>query len=140
MGSHESFARKDDVVAGSERAFGITFAVVCSLIALYQAFRASPYWWLSGLLAVAFLGLGTMAPRMLRPLNVIWFRFGLLLHHIMNPIVMGLLFFGAVVPIGLLMRVLGKRPLALGKDPAVSSYWITRSPPGPAPKSFKDQF
>jgi hypothetical protein len=53
---------------------------------------------------------------------------------------MGILFFLVVAPIGLLMRLTGKRPLALEFDPPAKSYWIERSPPGPLPGSMKNQF
>jgi hypothetical protein len=64
----------------------------------------------------------------------------LLLAKITNPVIMGILFFLIVAPIGLLMRMAGKRPLPLGFDPAAPSYWIKRDPPGPLPGSMKNQF
>jgi hypothetical protein len=57
-----------------------------------------------------------------------------------NPIVMALVFFGTVLPTGLVMRALGRDPLRLKRRPNVNSYWIERRPPGPAPESMKDQF
>jgi len=76
----------------------------------------------------------------LRPLNRLWLRFGLLLHAVMNPLIMGLLFYGTVMPIGLLMRLFGKDPLNLKRDAQASSYWIMRTPPGPAPDTMSNQF
>jgi len=73
-------------------------------------------------------------------LNKLWFHFGLLLHKIVSPLVMGLLFFVTVTPIGLLMRTLGKTPLKLEFDKDADSYWILRDPPGPAPDTMKRQF
>ena len=69
----------------------------------------------------------------LRPLNRLWLKFGLLLHKVVNPIVMALVFFGTVLPTGLIMRVLGKDLLRLKRQPDANSYWIERRPPGPAP-------
>jgi hypothetical protein len=57
-----------------------------------------------------------------------------------SPIVLRLLFYVAVMPVGLLMRVPGKDPLRLRRDPDAASYWIDRMPPGPAPDSMKNQF
>lgn len=140
MGSHETFDRPDDVKIGSERSFGLVFAVVFTLIGGWQIYRDHAWgWWLLGFAAL-FLLAAFAAPRLLRPLNRLWFRFGLLLHHIVNPLVMGLLFFGAILPIGLLMRALGKRPLHLSFQPGATSYWVPRQPPGPEPDSFKNQF
>jgi hypothetical protein len=53
---------------------------------------------------------------------------------------MAFVFFGAVLPTGLIMRALGKDPLRLKRRPDANSYWIERHPPGPAHKSMKDQF
>jgi hypothetical protein len=66
-------------------------------------------------------------------------RLGLLLHGIVNPVIMGLLFFGTILPTGLVMRLRGKDLLRLKRDPDANSYWIARTP-GPAPETMKDQF
>ena len=87
-----------------------------------------------------FAGLAVFLPRVLRPLNLLWFKFGLLLHHIITPVVLGLMFYTVFTPIGLWMRLAGKRPLHLRFDPAARTYWMPRDPPGPAAESFKNQF
>jgi hypothetical protein len=84
--------------------------------------------------------LGAAWPAPLRPLNRLWFRIGLLLHRIVTPVVMGLVFFCSVVPIGLLMRALGKDLLRLRREADAQSYWIEREPPGPARGTMKKQF
>ena len=142
-GSHERFDRDDRTRMGSERGFAIVFAVVFLIIAAVKGLVAdsAPVWvglWV--VLAALMLFLGFVFPRALRPLNVAWFRFGLLLHKVVSPLVMGLVFYVTVTPIGLIMRLLGKRPLRLRFDPAAESYWIERRPPGPAPGSFSNQF
>jgi hypothetical protein len=38
------------------------------------------------------------------------------------------------------MRLFGKDPLRLKRDPAAATYWIERTPPGPKPESLGDQF
>ena len=65
---------------------------------------------------------------------------GVLLYTIVNPVVLGLLFYLTVTPIALLMRLLHKDPLRLRREPDATSYWIHRSPPGPTPESMKNQF
>ncbi len=80
------------------------------------------------------------APQVLAPLNRLWFKLGLLLHKIVNPIVLGIMFYVVVTPTGLIMRLLGKDLLRLKRDPAAASYWIERTPPGPKPESLGDQF
>ena len=73
-------------------------------------------------------------------LNNIWFLFGQLLHKITNPILMGLIFFRAMMPTGLLMRLCGKKLLDLNFNPTKQSYWKHCSPPSPGPRSMKQQF
>ena len=58
---------------------------------------------------------------------------------VVSPIVLGLIFFGMLTPVGIIGRLLGRDELRLKKAP-VTSYWIDRDPPGPAPDSFKNQF
>ena len=77
---------------------------------------------------------------LLTPLNRLWFQFGLLLHSIVSPIALGILFYGMFTPMGLAIRVFGKRPLTLNADHNATSYWIRREPPGPAPDSLVNQF
>lgn len=90
--------------------------------------------------AAGFLAAALFHPGWLRSLNRLWFRFGMLLHAVVNPLIMALVFFVAVAPIGLLMRVLGKDPLRLKREPTAKSYWIERRPPGPEPDSLRNQF
>jgi hypothetical protein len=139
-GLHESFARANDVKTGSERAFGIVFAVVFALIGLWPLLdgQALRVWAL--IIAAVFTACAFFAPGVLKSLNRIWFRFGMLLHRIVSPLVMGFLFYLTVTPIALLMRLAGKDPLRLKFDRAARSYWIERTPPGPAPESLRHQF
>ena len=75
-------------------------------------------------MALAIIAVTT--PHLLSPLNKVWFRFGLPLHHLITPVVMGLLFFVGVVPLGLTMRWLGKDLLQLKIDEKAKSYWTSR--------------
>jgi hypothetical protein len=87
-----------------------------------------------------FLLFALVLPKALSPLNWVWTRFGLLLHQIVSPLVLGLLFLAVFTPMGLAMKLLGSDPLRLRFDPKAKSYWLERDPPGPAPESLKDQF
>ncbi len=133
-----SFQRKTRM--GSERSFGIVFACVFALIGTVPWLLGHELrlWALGG--AAAFLLVALLLPSLLAPFNRLWFRFGLLLHHIVNPIIMALIFFGAVLPTGLAVRAFGKDLLRLKRDPKASSYWIERDPPGPEPESMTRQF
>ena len=78
-------------------------------------------------------------PKSLTVLNRLWFKLGVLLHHVINPVVMGLIFYVTVFPTGLVFRLTGKDILRLKREPGSDGYWIKR-PPGPAPETMKDQF
>jgi hypothetical protein len=139
-GLHESYARADDVEVGSDRNFGLTFAAVFALVGLWPLVHGlAPRLW-ALIPAGVFLFAAFAFPTALTPLKMLWMRLGLLLHKIMTPLIMGLIFYGAVTPTGLIMRAMGKDPLRLKRDPAADSYWILRDPPGPPPGSIRNQF
>jgi len=90
--------------------------------------------------AVCFFAAALAIPKILAPLNKFWASFGLLLSRIVSPISLGILYFFAVTPVGLIMRLFGQSSLQLEFDKDVKSYWIERTPPGPTPESLKNQF
>jgi hypothetical protein len=137
---HEDLARHGDEPRASERNLGVTFAVVLALIAALKFYRgdAAAVYWLAA--AAVFLACAFLWTAPLRPLNVVWHRLGLILFAVVSPLVMGVVFYTTVAPIGLLMRRFGKDPLRLEFDPAARSYWIERDPPGPAGEQMKNQF
>ena len=138
--THEVFSRDEKIVAGSDRSFGLVMAGAFAAVTLLNAWHSGRLWPWTGGLAVLLLAAGLLQPSLLHPLNLVWLRFGLLLHKVVNPIVMGLVFFGTVLPTGLIMRMLGKDLLRLKRQPDANSYWIPRQPPGPSPETMKDQF
>ncbi len=137
---HEDLNREHEVESGSERSFGIVFAAVFALYGLWPLIGGMSVRGWAVAVAAVFLVLALTWTAPLRPLNRLWLRFGLLLHRVMSPLAMGLLFFGTVLPIGILMRLAGKDPLRLKREPEAASYWIPRSPPGPAPETMTNQF
>lgn len=137
---HEDLRRESDTKIGSERGFGLVFAGVLLLVALAPLVRQhQPRYWALGL-AAAFLVAALAAPRSLRPLNQLWFRFGLVLHRIVSPLILGMLFFLTVTPVAFIYRLRGKDPLGLKFDRQRKSYWIVREPPGPPPDTMSKQF
>jgi hypothetical protein len=140
FGSHEVLRR--DVVAktASDRNFGLVFAGVFALLGALGLWGHSERWPIWFGLAVVMLGLALAAPKVLAPFNWAWTKFGLLLHAIVSPVVLGIIFYLCIAPIGFFMRLSGKDPLRRRYEPAADSYWIKRVPPGPPPDSFKNQF
>jgi len=139
---HEDFTRKEAVQGSSDRSFGFVMAAFFGLVALFPLLHgplSSIRWWALAI-AAAFLAFALLWPAALRPLNRAWLKLGLLLSKVVSPIVLMILFYTTVTPIGLLMRWAGKDPLRLRRDRAAASYWIPRGPPGPSPDSMKQQF
>jgi hypothetical protein len=128
------------VPSSSDRSFGLVFAAVFLIVALYPLLHAAGIRLWAIAVSGVFLLLALLLPQVLAPANRLWTKFGLLLHTIVSPIALGILFFLVVTPTGLLMRLFGKDPLRLRFDPAADSYWIRRDPPGPAADSLKNQF
>lgn len=137
---HTDIQRQPAAKIGSERAFGLVFAAVFLLVSLWPLVeRAPPRWW-AIIVAAIFAMSAWIAPRVLAPLNRLWFRFGELLHRIVSPIALGVIFFGVVTPYAVVMRLFGRDALLLRKGSARPSYWVRREPPGPPPDSFHNQF
>ena len=126
----------DDIKISSNRSFGIVFFIVFFLIALYPLIYSKDIRIWSLLISLIFLILGLINSRILTPLNKLWFKFGILLGKIVSPIIMGIIFFLVVTPIGFIMRILGKDVLSL-KFNTNKTYWIEKT--GPKSK-MKNQF
>lgn len=125
---------------GSDRAFGLVFAGVFAVIGLFPLLGGRPPRLWALLIAGLFVAVALIRPRWLGPANRLWLAFGLLLHRITSPVVLGLLFFVVFTPMGLLMRLMRKDPLRLRWDASASSYWLHRNPPGPEPDTMRNQF
>ena len=126
----------NDIKISSNRSFGVVFFIVFLLIALYPLLNNNEIRLWSLIISVLFLILGILNSKILSPLNKIWFKFGLLLGKIISPIIMGVIFFLVVTPIGFIMKLLGKDLINL-KFNNEKSYWIEKS--GPKSK-MKNQF
>jgi saxitoxin biosynthesis operon SxtJ-like protein len=140
IATHENLERSTPVVGSSDRSFGIIFTAFFLFVGLLPLVRGGRIrtWPLA--VAAVFLALSLLRPRLLAPLNRAWIQIGLLLHRVVSPVVMGLIFFATITPMGLVMRWFGHDPLRLGFDADARSYWIERRPPGPAPETMSNQF
>jgi hypothetical protein len=87
-----------------------------------------------------FLAAALLRPALLAPLNRLWTRFGLLLHRIVSPVVLGIMFFAVITPMAWIRRALGNDPLRLRFDREARTYWVDRQPPGPPPETLTNQF
>ena len=130
----------DDISSPSDRKFGLTFGVIFILFGLVPPVFGGHFRWWVLVIGIVFAALALLAPRILNVPNRLWFRLGLLLHKIVNPLVLGSMFLMVVTPMAVFMRLFGKKLLNRAYDPAAKSYWIERNPPGPIPDSIRNQF
>lgn len=138
--AHEDLSRQEHVEGSSNRSFGLVFAAVFAIIALWPLLdRAAPRAWALGVSA-AFVVAAWLVPGVLAWPNRQWMKLGLLLGRIVSPVALGILFYGVFAPMGLVMRLAGKDPLRTRRDGGAPSYWIERRPPGPPPDSMTNQF
>jgi predicted ferric reductase len=126
----------NDSKISSIRSFGIVFFIVFLIISIYPLLNDENIRIWSLIVSVIFLILGLLKSKLLSPLNYIWYKFGLLLGKIISPLILIIIFFIVVTPIGILMRILGKDLLNL-KYSNKKTYWVERS--GPKSK-MKNQF
>jgi hypothetical protein len=128
------------VKPSSNRTFGLVFAGFFALIAVLPVLRghALRRWPLP--FSAIFLLAALAAPNLLGPLNRAWTALGAVLHTVVNPIILGVLFYLVFTPLGWVLRRMGKDFLRLRAAPEASTYWISRLPPGPPPETMSRQF
>ena len=122
----------------SNRSFGLLFFIVF-LILSFWSFRGNinEIKILPLCLSIVFLILGLINSKLLTPFNKLWHYLGIILGMIVSPVVMGIIFFLVVTPIGIIMRLLGKDLLGLKINKNIKSYWINRNK---IKSSMKNQF
>ena len=136
----ESSGREGGLEGSSDRVFGLVFTAFFAVISVWPLIDggANRLW---GLIpSCIFFVLALIWPHALSRLNRIWMNIGLLLNNVVSPVALGIIFYLTILPVGLMIRILGKDPLRLKYAPSVQSYWIRREPPGPDPKTLDRQF
>lgn len=134
---HEVYSREEELVQSSPRAFGFLFSLVFAIIGILPLFNSGGVriWALA--VGVAFLFITLIWPKALSPLNLLWFKFGMLLHYVTNPVILFVMFYVVFTPIAFLARCARHRFLALEFEADRESYWVTRSS---GSNSMSDQF
>jgi Saxitoxin biosynthesis operon protein SxtJ len=139
--THEKFISNNEIKVGSERSFGLVFTaffIILSCFALYKGNASTSLYLI--VIAISMAIIAVISPALLRIPNILWYKFGLILHGIINPVILGFMFFLVITPTALFMRVMGKDPLNLTMKSDLKSYWIKRDPPGPEPETMVNQF
>ena len=114
---------------GSNRSFALFFFILFLIIGLWPLTSEGSIKIWSASISIIFLILGLINSKFLTPLNVLWFKFGIILGNIFSPIVMGIIFYLVVTPIGIILRIMQKDLLNIKYNKKKESYWIKRKTP-----------
>ena len=114
------------VKISSNKDFGLVFFVVFLIVSLWPLINGEPIRIWSAIISLVFLILGLMNSKLLIPLNKLWIKFGAILGVIISPIIMGIVFFLVVTPIGIILRIMSKDLLKKNYDKKRKTYWIKR--------------
>ena len=129
--------KNKSIKLASNRSFGLVFFLFFFIIALWPLKSDSDIRIVPLLISFIFLILGLVNSNLLKPLNFIWMKFGLMLGKFMNPIIMGFVYYLTVVPVGLILKILNKNLLNIKKKNDQKSYWITKKK---SQSTMKNQF
>ena len=124
---------------GSNKSFGIVFSIFFTLIFVYLLLSTQEINKIFLILAIIFLILGFLNSKLLTPLNILWFRFGILLSVVISPLIMSIIFFCVVTPLSISAKIVKKDFLNLNKkkNNNKKSHWIDKEN---YKNSMKDQF
>ncbi|MAR94898.1 MAG: hypothetical protein CMD46_00815 [Gammaproteobacteria bacterium] len=124
------------ITIGSEKSFGIVFAIIFMMIALYPLFFNSSINLTFFTFSVIFIILSFIFPSIFKYPNLIWFKFGKLLGLIISPIILSIVYLSVIMPIGIIFKIIRKDPLEKLFDPNQKTYWKDKI----SSSSMKDQF
>lgn len=136
----EHLANSGPAPTSSDKAFGRVMAGVAIVVAWWTWHQPGPVVWVLLGSGVALALIAQWRASWLGPLNRLWDRFGLLLHRLVSPLALALVYAVAFVPLGILLRLSSKDPLKRRFDADAASYWIKRTPPGRADAQMRKQF
>ena len=129
--------KQKEIKISSNKSFGLVFFIIFIIIALWPLLNDGNIRIWSIIVSIIFLILGLLNSKILTPFNKLWMRLGALLGIIVSPIVMGVVYFGIITPIGLIMKLFGKDVLNLKLDKNKKTYWTLKKK---IPSKMKDQF
>lgn len=133
-----------DVSVGALRKFGLAVGAVFAGIGLVLVWRGG-WEWTAVRATLAGVGstlivLGALVPPVLRPVYRVWMTLAFAMGWVMTRVILTVVLFGVVTPIGLVMRALGKDPLPKKPDPTMDSYWIVRESPAPSSRESLEKY
>jgi Saxitoxin biosynthesis operon protein SxtJ len=137
---HEQLVADDGEVSASDRAVGFVLGAAMAGVGLAPLVRGHAIRpWALAVGTLLFLA-AVIRPRWLRPVNRAWMAFGAVANAIVTGVLMALMFYLVITPLGWTLRWLGRDLLRLRLEPTLRSYWLERRPPGPPPETMKNQF
>tara|TARA_Y100000768_G_C23948299_1_gene668784 strand:+ start:289 stop:684 length:396 start_codon:yes stop_codon:yes gene_type:complete len=130
--------RNSNIKLPSNKKFGYFFTLVFVVVGAYFSYLS--FWtigYIMAIFAIVFFIITLFKENLLLPFNKLWMQFGLFLGRLINPIILGILFFGLFTPYAIALKII-KRD-ALGLKQVKKSYWLTRKSISPQ-TNFKRQF
>jgi len=128
-------SRKKDL-----RKFGITVGLVFAMLGALLLWRQKPYYHWLLISAAALLVPGLLVPVVLKPIHKLWMTIAIVLGWIVTRIILTILFYLVVTPVGLLGRLFGNDFLHLKFDKNAETYWIPRKKTEFVKEAYEKQF
>ena len=122
------------------RSFGVTIGIILLLIAGFLFYKEKESFQLFIYIASSFIGIGFIIPILLKPIYIIWMTFAIILGWFMTRVILSLLFFVIITPIGIILRLFGKDFLDIKKQATEESYWNIRTNGHLEKENFEKQF
>ncbi|HOP27552.1 MAG TPA: SxtJ family membrane protein [Candidatus Sabulitectum sp.] len=132
-----SLTDREHKTPGELRRYGLVMAGALLAVTVLLFLKGRGGWMYTGGLSAAFIGTALLAPSVLAPVERVWMIFAGALGFVMTNVLLTIVFFLAVTPTGLLMRLFRRDPLARGFDPGRESYWLETDPDGPGSRPDK---
>ena len=122
------------------RSFGFTIGIILLLVAAFLFYREKESFQTFLYIAGVFIGLALILPSMLKPIYIVWMTFAVILGWFMTRVILSLLFYVIITPIGLVLRIFGKDFLELKKQAVQGSYWNQRDSNLEKNQNYEKQF
>lgn len=129
--------KNTEIKLPSNKSFGIVFFIIFLIIGIWPLKSGLDIRIVPLIISLIFLILGIFNSNLLKPLNFLWMKFGLMLGKFMNPIIMGIIYYLTVVPTGLIFKILNKNLLNIKKKDNQKSYWVIKEK---SQSTMKNQF
>ena len=122
------------------RSFGVTIGIILLLVAGFLFYREKESFQTFLYIAGVFIGLALILPSILKPIYIVWMTFAVILGWFMTRVILSLLFYVIITPIGLVLRIFGKDFLELKKQAVQGSYWNQRDSNLEKNQNYEKQF